>query len=628
MKYKTLFLPLTLFIILYIYLIKTNEIWQLPLLLTMVLCVFSSWQLWLVHKYRTETTAAKKDLIEKNQKLESVFNHSALGIMLADRNGKLLDANPKFLEMLGYSMEEIKTLSYIELTFPDDREKDMEHYALALQKKLPYSKEKRYIRKDGGMFIGKLSASFILDDKGFPIYTVAHVEDITKEKQLEDHLKESQKRYRDLVTYSPEPFLVQRDGMIIFANEKACKIVELSMTELLGKSIYDFIRPEFHHKTRKTLAELQNVYGEAENRPLEIITANGRRLIIEITLKVIDYEGAPSIQAIFRDVTERRRLEKELRKTTERYRFITENSKDIIAFLSPDGRYEYISDSCREILGFSPKELLGEISFHYVHEDDAAEMSSIIIGDKAGTSDHFSLLYRHKLKNGGYIWFETVAKLLLNEQGKAESILAISRDATKRKEKERSLETANDFLKMLSNLDGLTGIPNRRSFEETLDHEWQRCLASGTGLSAIMIDIDCFKEYNDTFGHLAGDDCLKEVASIIKGSVKRPRDFVARYGGEEFVVLLPDTDLAGSRKVAELIRHSVREKEISHTASQVDHFVTISAGYASLLPENSQSPKELLLEADSALYIAKRSGKNRACGIHEYSAHPKRITVN
>ena len=608
--------------------IFTDDVWQPVPLLATLLFLCTIWQLRLAKKHRSEAEQFRKELIEKNQKLESVFSHSALGIMLAERSGRILDANPKFLEMLGYTMEEIQTLSYIDFTYPEDREKDMKLYMEALQRKKPYSKEKRYIRKNGSMFIGKLSASFILDDNGIPKYVVGHVEDITKEKELEEHLKESQKRYRDLVTFSPEPILVHRDGTIIFANEKACKLVEISMEHLLGRSIYEFIRPEYHARTRQTLTELEDVKGEAETRHFEIIVPNGRRLIIEITQKAIIYEGAPSIQAIFRDVTERRRLEKDLRKATERYRFITENSKDLIAFLRPDGRYEYISAACEDVLGFSQEELVGKNAFSCIHEEDAAEVGSLKLGDIDGMDDHFTLIYRHRLKNGGYVWLETIAKFLLNEQGAVESILAISRDATKRKEREKSLETANDFLKMLSNLDGLTGIPNRRYFEETLENEWERCKATGSGLAAIMIDIDCFKLYNDTFGHLAGDDSLREVAAIIKKSVKRPRDLAARYGGEEFVIILPDTDLDGARKVAESIRQSVRERKISHTASEIDQFITISAGYASMVPGNDCTPKDLLREADSALYTAKRSGKNKACGIGECSVMPHKTPVN
>lgn len=573
-------------------------------------CVYSLFQL---KKAKESAKLAREELIEKNKKLDTMFGHSALGIMVADKGGRLLDANPKFLEMLGYSMEELKTLSFIDLTVPEDREKDRELYELAVKKKLAYTKEKRYRRKNGEMFIGKLSASFVLGDDGEPKYAIAHVEDITKEKLLEKDLKESQKRYRDLVAYSPEPIIVHRDGIIIFANEKACDMVGMSMKELHQKSIYDFISPDYHRRTRDRLVELQNVLGEEETRHFKIIIPGGQKLTIEITHKAIEYEGLPSIQAIFRDVTERKRLEKDLRKATERYRFITENSKDVIAFLDSDGSYDYISSACRDILGYEPRELHGKNVFSFIHEEDAPELEKAQLENLLGVKDYFSMVYRHRLKDGSYRWIDTVAKVLLNEKGEIDSFLAISRDATQRKEKEKSLETANDFLKVLSSLDGLTGIPNRRYFEEALEKEWERNKTNETPLSAIMLDIDCFKLYNDTFGHLAGDDCLKQVASIIRDALKRPRDLAARYGGEEFIILLPETDKAGALVIAETIREAVRKQEIPHLSSEIDSFITVSAGYATIVPDAQFSPKDLIREADIALYQAKRNGKNKVC---------------
>ncbi|WP_142752170.1 GGDEF domain-containing protein [Neobacillus piezotolerans] len=601
---------LTLPALLYLHIKNMDTLLLSVSLAAIALCVHTLFRL---NSAKQSAKNLQNEIIDKNRKLDTMFFHSALGIMIADKSGQLLDANPKFIEMIGYTMEELKTLSFIDLTFPEDREKDRELYEQAVKKKLSYTKEKRYRRKNGEMFIGKLSASFILGGDGEPKYTIAHVEDITKEKLLEKDLKESQKRYRDLVAYSPEPIIVHRDGVIIFANEKACALVGMSMKELHQKSIYDFISPAYHSRTKVRLGELQNIMGEEETRHFKIIIPGGQKLTIEITHKAIEYEGLPSIQAIFRDVTERKRLEKDLQKATERYRFITENSKDVIAFLDPNGCYDYISSACRDILGYEPDDLIGKNVFGFIHEEDATEFEKAQLENLIGVKDYFSIVYRHRQKDGSYRWIDTVAKVLLNEKGEIDSYLAISRDATQRKEKEKSLESANDFLKMLSSLDGLTGIPNRRYFEEALEKEWERNKTNETPISAIMLDIDCFKLYNDTFGHLAGDDCLKQVASIIRDSLKRPRDLAARYGGEEFIILLPETDKAGALVIAEMIRESVRKQEIPHTTSEIDSYITISAGHATIVPDAQFSPKDLIREADTALYQAKRDGKNKVC---------------
>jgi len=171
-----------------------------------------------------------------------------------------------------------------------------------------------------------------------------------------------------------------------------------------------------------------------------------------------------------------------------------------------------------------------------------------------------------------------------------------------------------DLLRRLSFLDGLTGIGNRRRFDEIFSREWHRCMRSGQPLAVIMVDVDHFKAYNDHYGHHSGDECLRVVAAMLDAVAQRPGDFTARYGGEEFVCLLPETDAEGARLVAERLRESVTSRAIPHEASTTDPSVTISAGYAAAVPWNGMEPYSLLAAADEALYTAKKAGRNRVCG--------------
>jgi diguanylate cyclase (GGDEF)-like protein len=183
------------------------------------------------------------------------------------------------------------------------------------------------------------------------------------------------------------------------------------------------------------------------------------------------------------------------------------------------------------------------------------------------------------------------------------------------------LDTANRELSRLSSLDGLTGIANRRRFDEAIDAEWRRARRNASTLSLVLADIDHFKYFNDSRGHQAGDDCLRKVADALQRTVKRPGDLVARYGGEEFAVLLPETQPEGALYLADQLRLAVSSLNLLHTSSPVATYVTISIGVASCSPEPGNSPEQLIMMADERLYAAKRNGRNRVCGESAPTLH-------
>lgn len=176
----------------------------------------------------------------------------------------------------------------------------------------------------------------------------------------------------------------------------------------------------------------------------------------------------------------------------------------------------------------------------------------------------------------------------------------------------RKLDAANQELKRLSSLDGLTGIPNRRHFDEVLAREWRRALRQGAEVSIIMCDVDFFKQYNDANGHQLGDDCLRKVSKALTTAMDRGGDIVARYGGEEFVAVLTDTSSGGALFVAERMRESIAQLDVKHAGSPFGR-LTASFGIASGRAFPEISPQKILEAADRALYQAKREGRNRVC---------------
>lgn len=173
------------------------------------------------------------------------------------------------------------------------------------------------------------------------------------------------------------------------------------------------------------------------------------------------------------------------------------------------------------------------------------------------------------------------------------------------------LQTAIQKLHQLATLDGLTGLANRRQFDQYLSAEWQRMKRDHKPLSLIICDVDFFKLYNDTYGHQMGDECLKSVTQGIQQCIKRPADLAARYGGEEFAVILPNTELAGALQIASQIQAQIKTLEINHARSEISNYLTLSLGVTSTIPSNHHTPEVLIKNADEALYEAKKSGRNQ-----------------
>ncbi len=178
-------------------------------------------------------------------------------------------------------------------------------------------------------------------------------------------------------------------------------------------------------------------------------------------------------------------------------------------------------------------------------------------------------------------------------------------------EKNDQLLELNKTLKDMATIDGLTGIPNRRRFDEYLEQEWNRSLRDKTPLSLILIDIDFFKPYNDNYGHTEGDECLKKVADALASSMTRSIDLMARYGGEEFVCVLPETEIPGLIQVGNRLRESVASLSLLHEHSQVAQHITVSLGGVTMVPTIESKPGDLIRLADERLYKAKDGGRNR-----------------
>jgi diguanylate cyclase (GGDEF)-like protein len=211
---------------------------------------------------------------------------------------------------------------------------------------------------------------------------------------------------------------------------------------------------------------------------------------------------------------------------------------------------------------------------------------------------------------------ERYSTSLRSEEGKYLGRVWFYNDITERKLSERRLQEAYHAIEELAITDSLTTLANRRRFDQYLANEWRRSMREHKPLSLLLFDVDMFKSYNDTYGHLRGDSCLKQVSESIQDVLSRPGDLAARFGGEEFAVVLPDTDSRGAMRVANNVRLSLNQRKLPHSGNSLG-IVTISIGCATMIPALGQHAITLTEMADAALYKAKRQGRNRACSGNE-----------
>lgn len=321
-------------------------------------------------------------------------------------------------------------------------------------------------------------------------------------------------------------------------------------------------------------------------------------------------------QAIERDLLEQRRNLATLRmnENIEIFESAFKYASIGLALVAPDGRWLRVNNALCNIVGYLPDELL-TIDFQTItHPDDLNTDLSMVQEMLAGTRDTYQMEKRYIHKDGHIIWILLSVSLVHNEDKTPKYFISQIQDISAQKlaieelhQKQRQLEIANRNLEELAQRDSLTKLYNRRSFENHLEQERHRCQRAKAPLSLLMLDLDYFKQYNDKFGHVAGDEALQTIARVLILEARKS-DFVARLGGEEFAIILPETSAKGSRQIAERILLAITE------ANQAPHELTASIGLLTVSPENidltNTDNQYLVQQADQALYQAKDNGRN------------------
>lgn len=434
---------------------------------------------------------------------------------------------------------------------------------------------------------------------------LAIIMDVTGHEQTAEALPNTIERHTSILKAALDGFLLtDMQGRLLEVNHSYHKMSGYDQAELRSMNLADL---EGVKERDGTLARIQEIIAQGS----DIFESRHRRKGGDTYPVEISIQHRPEQEGylviFIRDISERKRMEEALRRT----QYSIDKIADIVIWLDENGKYVFVNDAATKALGYSKDELYAM----YIYDVDP-------LFDKAKWDVHWQ-----EIETRGTFTIETInrsrdgrdipvaATVNYVEFDGQKYNCAIVRDITERRNAEAELTEINRRILLLSITDGLTGIANRRHFDDILKREYARHSRSGAKLSLIILDIDAFKSFNDLYGHLKGDECLRLVGGVLADNMRRPEDLASRYGGEEFVCVLPNTDQSGAMVIAERIRHGIMELGIRHARSQAPDIVTASLGVVTALCSKKGSPEDIVALADTLLYRAKASGRNRTvCG--------------
>lgn len=308
-----------------------------------------------------------------------------------------------------------------------------------------------------------------------------------------------------------------------------------------------------------------------------------------------------------------KRAQDSLRIKDEQYRQIVDTAIEGIMSLDTSSCISFANRQMASLLGYDPDEMIGRPLCEFLVPDFRSAHAQQIKSREQGNDAVYETCFVRK--DGQHHWLLVSAKSVSDASGRYAGSFAMFTDIDERKKAEAALEESNRKLQILNKTDELTGIANRRHFDVVVANEYARHTRSGQYLSLILIDVDYFKAYNDRYGHVAGDACLRRVAGVLAANASRPDDLAARYGGEEFACILPMTDLSGAYIIAEKIRQGILALDMPHEDSTPARVVTVSLGVATARCTHDRTFSDLIAAADKLLYAAKASGRNCLKGL-------------
>nr|WP_299505428.1 PAS domain S-box protein [uncultured Rhizobium sp.] len=528
-----------------------------------------------------------------------------------DSRGVLVAVSDSWLRKLGYERREV--LGKRSTDFMPERSRErvrLEKIPLLFQTGRVENVEFQMICKDGSPIDVLLSA--VLVRQGEDHVSISSFTDITQLRAMEQKLAESEAKYRYLVEYQSEMVsLAKVDGELLFVNRAYAEHHATTPEEMIGRSLYDFVPTQIRGELAQHMQHVA-IVGEAKDIENQVLSPDGKPRWVSWTNKAFkDEDGiVTAIHSVGKHVDARVDAETKLRESEERYRLLAENSTDMVFQLDAGRAFTYVSPAGPDILGHALEDLDGRCLYDLVHPQDAEPIRAILCALASGELKRHGGVHRFLHRDGHPVWVEMQVKALgLSQIGSETGIVGTLRDFSVHKRLEERLRDANLLLAEAAATDGLTGLMNRRAFDQAFQEAFEVAKAQGQELGLILTDVDYFKAYNDHYGHSAGDECLKTVSAILRSVAESCGYHAARYGGEEFCIILPGASENTTFLAAERMRLAMQAMSEAHAGSP-SGFVSISLGLATLSQSGVRDRSDLLNAADRALYRAKASGRN------------------
>jgi diguanylate cyclase (GGDEF)-like protein/PAS domain S-box-containing protein len=549
----------------------------------------------------TDRLQRENALLESEARFRNAFDSAAIGMAIISLDGRWSQVNPPLCHMLGYTEAELEQRTFQDVTHPEDLQADLAHVGEVLRGEIrSYQMEKRYFRKGGDIVWGLLSVSVVRGRDNAPLHFVAQIQDITARRQIDMELAANRRFLAELIDAIPLPLTVKDDERrFVIVNEATGHFHKRPAGDFIDKLDSDFYPAE---RVRQIWVEDDAVIDSGtpleEEQSFETISGEVR-WIVKHKRRIVSPDGRRWLISALFDITARKAAEVALKQSEARFRALTELSSDFYWEQDENFRITAMSSGVEKSVGIDSQWHIGktrwEVPGILLTETEWAAHRAILQAHQPFSDFTYERLGR----DGDTRYLSISGQPIFDAGGNFTGYRGIGKDVT-------AAKVAEARIQYLAYHDSLTALPNRSSFSLILNPGIARARREGNNLAVLFIDLDRFKNINDTLGHDAGDMLLREIGNRLRHCV-RQADTVARLGGDEFVVLLQDiTEPGHVAKVAHKILF-----EIAGALDILEHEIRVTASIGiSIYPQDGQDEQTLMKNADIAMYHAKQEGKN------------------